>query len=68
MKTSQLEVEPRPTRISAGQVMTRTHQQSIDVAIDSMQEDDYSGLPDLETMMNKEAKMSYHDLRYKMIA
>ncbi len=42
-------MEPRPTRIRAGQVITRTHQQSIDVAIDSLQEDDYSGLPDLET-------------------
>ncbi len=29
--------------------MTRTHQRLIDVAIDSLQEDDYSGLPDLET-------------------
>ncbi len=42
-------MEPRPTRIRAGQVITRTHQQSIDVAIDSLQEDDHSGLPDLET-------------------
>jgi hypothetical protein len=32
-----------------GQVITRTHQRLIDVAIDSLQEDGYSGLPDLET-------------------
>ncbi len=29
--------------------MTRTHQRLIDLAMDSLQEDDYSGLPDLET-------------------
>ena len=44
-----MDVEPRPTRTRAGQVITRTHQRLIDVAIDSLQEDDYSGLPDLET-------------------
>ena len=44
-----MDVEPRPTRTRAGQVITRTRQQSTDVAIDSFQEDDYSGLPDLET-------------------
>ena len=33
-KTSQLEVEPRPR---AGQVKTRTHQQMMEVAIDSLQ-------------------------------
>jgi hypothetical protein len=43
-----MDVEPRPTRIRAGQVITRTHQRLIEVA-DSLQEDDYSGLPDLET-------------------
>ncbi len=50
-KTSRMDVEPRPTRTRAGQVITRTHwhQQLINVAIDSLQEDDYSGLPDLET-------------------
>jgi hypothetical protein len=48
-KTSQLDVEPGPTRTRAGRVITRTHQRLIDVAIDSLQEDDYSGLPDLET-------------------
>ena len=48
-KTSRLDVEPRPTRTKAGQVITRTHQRLIDVAIDSLQDDDYSGLPDLET-------------------
>jgi hypothetical protein len=44
-----LDVEPRPTRTRAGQIITGTHQRLIDVAIDSLQEDDYSGLPDLET-------------------
>jgi hypothetical protein len=51
-RTSQMDVEPRPTRTRAGpagQVITRTHQQSIDLAIDSLQEDDYNGLPNLET-------------------
>ena len=44
-----MDVEPGPTRTRAGQVITRTHQRLIDAAIDSLQEDDYSGLPDLET-------------------
>jgi hypothetical protein len=48
-KTSRLDVEPRPTRTRAGQVVTRTHQRLIDAAIDSLQEDEYSGLPDLES-------------------
>jgi hypothetical protein len=50
-KTSRLYVEPRPTRTRAGQMITSTHQRLINVAIDSLQEDDYtgSGLPDLET-------------------
>ena len=42
-------IEPRPTRTRAGQVVTRTHQRLIDTATDSLQEDDYSGLPDLES-------------------
>ncbi len=41
-KTSQMDVEPGPTRTRAGQVIT-SHQRLIDVAIDSLQEDDYSG-------------------------
>jgi hypothetical protein len=44
-----MDVEPGPTRIRAGQVITSTHQRLIDVAIDSLQEDDYNGLPNLET-------------------
>ncbi len=50
-KTSRMDVEPRPTRTRAGQVITRTHQRLIDilVAIDSLQEDDFSGLPNMET-------------------
>ena len=44
-KTSQMDVEPRPTRTRAGQVVSRL----IDLGIDSLQEDEYSGLPNLET-------------------
>ena len=44
-----MDVEPGPTRTRAGQVVTRTHQRLINAAIDSLQEDDYSGLPDLES-------------------
>jgi hypothetical protein len=44
-----MDVEPGPTRTRAGQVITRTHQRLIDIAIDCLQEDDYSGLPNLET-------------------
>jgi hypothetical protein len=44
-----MDVAPRPTRTRAGQAITSTHQRLIDVAIDSLQEDDYSGLSDLET-------------------
>ncbi len=47
-KTSRLDVEPGPTRTRAGQVITRTHQRLIDIATDSLQEDDYVG-PSLET-------------------
>ncbi len=61
--------EPRPTRTRAGQVITRTHQRLIDVAIDILQKDDYSGLPDLET--DDDEQGSGHvvpQLRKKMIA
>ncbi len=44
-----MDVEPGPTRTRAGQVITSTHQLLINIAIDSLQEDDYSGLPTLET-------------------
>ncbi len=59
-KTSRMDVEPRPTRTRAGQVITRTHQRLIDVAIDSLQEDDYSGLPNLET--NDDDQESVNDI------
>ncbi len=36
-KTSQMDVEPGPTRTRAGQVITRTHQRLINIAIDSLQ-------------------------------
>ena len=42
-KTSRMDVGPGPTRTRAGQVITRTHPRLIDLAIDSLQEDDYSG-------------------------
>jgi hypothetical protein len=48
-KTSQMDVEPGPTRTRAGQVMTSIHQRLIDIAIDSLQCVDHSGLPDLDT-------------------
>jgi hypothetical protein len=48
-KTSQMDIEPGPTRTRAGQTMTRTHRRLIDLAIDSLQDDEDSGLPDLET-------------------
>jgi hypothetical protein len=44
-----MDVEPGPTRPKAGQVVTGIHQRLIDLAINSLQEDDYSGLLDLET-------------------
>jgi hypothetical protein len=44
-----MDVEPGPTRTRAGQVVACIHQRLIDLAIDYLQEDDCSGLPDLET-------------------
>ena len=44
-----MEVEPRPIRTRAGQVVTRTHQRLIDAAIDSLQDDEDSGPPKLES-------------------
>ncbi len=48
-KTSPMDVEPGPTSTRAGQVVTRTNQRLIDIVIDSLQDDDYNGLSDLET-------------------
>jgi hypothetical protein len=45
----QVEIEPRPIWTRAEQVITRTHQQLIDLAIDSLQDDVDSGPPDLES-------------------
>ncbi len=53
-----MDVEPRHTRTRAGQVVTHTHQRLIDLAIDSLQEDDYSGLPDLETDNNDQESVN----------
>ena len=36
-------------RVRAGRIVTRNHQRLIDVAIDSLQDDDDSGPPDLES-------------------
>jgi hypothetical protein len=44
-QTAQMKMEPRPIRTRAGQVITRTHQQLIDLAINSLQDDEDSGLP-----------------------
>ena len=44
-----MEIEPRPTRTRAGQVMARTYQRLIDRAVDSLQDDEDSDPPDLET-------------------
>jgi hypothetical protein len=48
-KTSRMEIEPRPTRTRAGHVMALIYQQSIDLAMDSLQDDADSGPPYLET-------------------
>ncbi len=48
-QTVQVEFEPKPTRVGAGQVITGTHQRLIDLAIDSMQDDETIGMPDLES-------------------
>ncbi len=48
-KTVRMEIKPRPTRTRAGQVITRTHQRLIDLAVDSCKDDEDIGLPDLET-------------------
>ncbi len=53
-----MDVEPGPTRTRAGQVVTRTHQRLINVAIDSLQEDDCSGLPDFETDDNDQESLN----------
>jgi hypothetical protein len=41
-KTSQMDVEPGPTRTRAGQFITSTHQRLIDLAIDSYDDDQES--------------------------
>jgi hypothetical protein len=48
-QTFQAEIEPRPTRCRAGQIITSTHQRLIDLAIDSLQDDELIGMPDLES-------------------
>jgi hypothetical protein len=48
-KTVRMEIEPRPTGTRAGQVITRTYQRLIGIAMDSLQDDEDSGPPDLET-------------------
>jgi hypothetical protein len=45
-QTVQMETEPKPIRVRAGQVITSTHQSLIDLAVDSMQVDEHIGMPD----------------------
>jgi hypothetical protein len=46
----QVDIEPTPIMmVRAGQVITSTHQRLIDMAKDSMKNDEYIGLPDLGT-------------------
>jgi hypothetical protein len=42
-----VEIEPKPKRVRAGQVITRTYQRLNDLAIDSVQDDEHIGMPDL---------------------
>jgi hypothetical protein len=56
--TSQMDVEPEPTRTRAGQFITRTDQQSIDSDIGSLQDKDCSGLPDLETDNDEQERVN----------
>jgi hypothetical protein len=44
-----VEIEPRPIRCKAGQIITRIHQRLINLAIDSLQDDEYIGMPYLES-------------------
>ncbi len=48
-QTVQVEIEPRPTWCMTGQVFTSTHQRLIDLAIDFLQDNEYIGMPDLES-------------------
>ena len=64
-----MDVESGLTRTRAGQAITRTHQLLIDLAIDSLQADDYSGLPNLETDDDDQESVNViHNLRCKMMA
>jgi hypothetical protein len=49
IQTVRMEIEPGPTRTKAGQVITRTRQQLIYLAMDSLQDYEDIGPPDLET-------------------
>ncbi len=44
-----MEIEPRPIRCRAGQVITRSHWRFIDLEKNSLQNDEDSGPPDLES-------------------
>jgi hypothetical protein len=46
-QTVQMEIKPKPIRVRAGQVITRTHKRFIDLVIDSMQDDAHICMPDL---------------------
>jgi hypothetical protein len=45
----QMEIEPKPVMVRAGQVDTLTHRRLIDVVIDSMEKDEHIGMPELVT-------------------
>jgi hypothetical protein len=64
-QTAEVEIEPRPSRRRAGQVITSTHQLSIDLVTDSLQNDKHISMPVLES---DDEEMVHLILRYKMVA
>jgi hypothetical protein len=44
-----VEIEPKPTRVRAGQAIASTHERLIDLAIASVQDHEHIGVPDLES-------------------
>jgi hypothetical protein len=70
-QTVQMEIELKPVRVTvrAGQVMTSTHQRLIDLAIDSMEVDEYIGMPDLVADNEDQEKVSMvcQILRWRII-
>jgi hypothetical protein len=52
-QTVQVEIEPKPTRGRLGQLITRTHQRLIDLAIDSSQDYEHIGMPLRKSKLRK---------------